>query len=163
VKGSPADDQLPDGRGLRVAVVAARFNLPIVERLAEGAVGALHDAGVDADDVALHWVPGAFELPVILAELAQTGVDALVAVGAVVRGDTPHFDYVAGEAAHGASRVALDHGLPVGFGVLTTDTWEQAEARAGGAEGNKGAEAALAAVETAVLLRTLRATRVPPC
>ena len=153
MKGTYADGELPDGTGLRVAVVAARFNLPIVERLVDGAVAALREAGVD--DVATHWVPGAFELPVVLDQLARGGADALVALGAVVRGDTPHFDFVAAEAARGAARVALDHRVPVGFGILTTDTWEQAEARAGGAEGNKGAEAALAAVETAVLLREL--------
>lgn len=145
-----------DASGLRVAVVAARFNEAIVERLVDGATGALLRHGATAGDVTVAWVPGAFELPVALRALAAGGeVDALVALGCVVRGDTPHFDYVAGAAASGAESVAREYGLPVAFGVLTTDTWDQAVQRAGGKLGNKGAEAALAAVETATLLRSL--------
>ncbi len=107
-------------------------------------------------DVHVTWVPGAFELPVVLRRMAESGrFDALVALGAVVRGSTPHFDYVAGESAKGAGTVALDTGVPVAFGVLTTDTWEQAVERAGGKLGNKGAEAALSAVETANILKEL--------
>jgi len=146
----------PDASGLRVAVVAARFNEAIVERLVDGATGALLRHGAAPTDVQVAWVPGAFELPVVLGHLAARGeVDALVALGCVVRGETPHFDYVAGKAASGSEAVAREHGIPVAFGVLTVDTWDQAVQRAGGKLGNKGAEAALAAVETANLLRSL--------
>lgn len=145
-----------DASGLRVAVVAARFNEAIVERLVDGATGALLRHGAAAGDVRVAWVPGAFELPVVLRALAAGGtVDALVALGCVVRGETPHFDYVAGESASGSGAVAREYGIPVAFGVLTTDTWDQAVQRAGGKLGNKGAEAALSAVETANLLRSL--------
>ena len=143
-----------DATGLRVVVVAARFNDDIVSRLVDGATRFLADRG--ADDVRVIRVPGAFELPVIVKKLATSGrFDAVVALGAVVRGETPHFDYVAGEAARGCGQAALDTGVPVAFGVLTTDTREQAEARAGGDHGNKGAEAAAAAVETVRVLRDL--------
>lgn len=145
-----------DASGLRVAVVAARFNDAVVERLVDGATGALLRHGAVAENLRVVWVPGAFELPVVLDRLAAGGeVDALVALGCVVRGDTPHFDYVAGEAAAGAGAVARTRGVPVAFGVLTTETWDQAVQRAGGKLGNKGAEAALAAVETANLMRSL--------
>jgi 6,7-dimethyl-8-ribityllumazine synthase len=145
-----------DATGLRVGIVAARFNDAIVERLVAGASDALLRHGALPSDLHVVWVPGAFELPVVLDRLAASGkVDALVALGCVVRGATPHFDYVAGECASGASAVAQRHGLPVAFGVLTTDTWEQAVERAGGKLGNKGAEAAMAAVETASVLRGL--------
>lgn len=145
-----------DASGLRVGIVAARFNEAVVERLVAGAVDALVRHGALAADVQVYWVPGSFELPVILRRLADGGrFDALVALGAVVRGETPHFDYVAGEAARGAAAVARESGIPVGFGVLTTDTWEQAVERAGGKAGNKGAEAALSAIETANLLKEL--------
>jgi 6,7-dimethyl-8-ribityllumazine synthase len=145
-----------DASGLRVGIVAARFNEAVVERLVTGAVDALQRHGAAPADVTVAWVPGAFELPVVLDRLAAGGeVDALVALGCVVRGSTPHFDYVAGECAKGCSTVSRTHGLPVSFGVLTTDTWEQAVERAGGKLGNKGAEAAVAAVETAQVLRSL--------
>jgi 6,7-dimethyl-8-ribityllumazine synthase len=145
-----------DASGLRVGIVAARFNEAVVERLVAGAVDALQRHGASADDLTVAWVPGAFELPVVLDRLAANGeVDALVALGCVVRGSTPHFDYVAGECAKGCSAVSREHGLPVSFGVLTTDTWEQAVERSGGKLGNKGAEAAIAAVETAQVLRSL--------
>jgi 6,7-dimethyl-8-ribityllumazine synthase len=145
-----------DASGLRVGIVAARFNEAVVERLVDGAVDTLLRHGALAGDVAVAWVPGAFELPVVLRRMAETGrFDALVALGCVVRGATPHFDYVAGECASGSSAVARDVGLPVAFGVLTVDTWEQAVERAGGKLGNKGGEAALAAVETARVIETL--------
>jgi 6,7-dimethyl-8-ribityllumazine synthase len=145
-----------DAGGLRVAIVAARFNELVVKPLVEGAVDALLRHKAIASDIQIAWVPGAFELPVVLERLAASGeVDALVALGCVVRGATPHFDYVAGECASGAAAVSQRHGLPVAFGVLTTDTWEQAVERAGGKLGNKGAESALAAVETARLLQQL--------
>jgi 6,7-dimethyl-8-ribityllumazine synthase len=145
-----------DASGLRVGIVAARFNEAVVERLVDGAVDTLLRHGALAGDVAVAWVPGAFELPVVLRRMAETGrFDALVALGCVVRGATPHFDYVAGECASGSSAVARDVGLPVAFGVLTVDTWEQAVERAGGKLGNKGGDAALAAVETARVIETL--------
>lgn len=145
-----------DASGLRVGVVAARFNEAVVERLVSGAVDNLLRHGAVPGDVHVAWVPGAFEVPVVLRRMAESGrYDALVALGAVVRGSTPHFDYVAGEAASGAGAIARETGVPIAFGVLTTDTWEQAVERAGGKLGNKGAEAALSAVETANLLKEL--------
>jgi 6,7-dimethyl-8-ribityllumazine synthase len=145
--------QAADARGLTFAIVVARFNSAITERLLEGAREALQKAGAAGHQV-FH-VPGAFELPLAAMKLARRGgFDAIIALGAVVRGDTPHFDYVAGEAASGLQRVALDTGVPVAFGVLTTDTMEQAEARAGGGalentSGNKGFDAAMTAIEMA--------------
>ncbi len=145
-----------DASGLRIAIVAARFNEAVVERLVDGAVDTLLRHGAQASDVEVAWVPGAFELPVVARRLADVGrYDAIVALGAVVRGSTPHFDYVAGEAASGLAAVARESGIPVAMGVLTTDTWEQAVERAGGKLGNKGAEAALTVVEVANLLKEL--------
>ena len=145
-----------DASGLRLAIVAARFNEAVVERLVSGAVDAAVRHGALASDVHVVWVPGSFELPVVADRLAASGrFDALVALGAVVRGATPHFDYVAGEAARGCARVAHEQGLPVAFGVLTTDTWEQAVERAGGKLGNKGVDAMVSAIETANLLKEL--------
>ena len=145
-----------DAGGLRIAVVASRFNDAVVDRLVDGAVDALVRHGADPADVSVSWVPGAWELPVAARAHAAAGtVDAVVALGAVVRGQTPHFDYVAGEAAAGCGAVQREFGIPVAFGVLTTDDWDQAVARAGGKFGNKGAEAALSAVETANLLKDL--------
>jgi 6,7-dimethyl-8-ribityllumazine synthase len=135
-----------DARGLRFAIVVARFNGKITEKLLEGAQKALHDASAAVVDV--YYVPGAFELPLAAKHLAES-YDALVALGAVIRGGTPHFDYVAGEAARGLQQAALETGVPVAFGVLTTDTVEQAEERAGGAHGNKGHDAAMTAIEMA--------------
>jgi 6,7-dimethyl-8-ribityllumazine synthase len=145
-----------DGSGLRFVVVAARFNERVVKSLVDGALDAFARAGVRSDDVQLAWVPGAFELPVAAGAAARLGLaDAVVCLGAVVRGETPHFDYVAGQAAAGIARLGLDTGVPVLFGVLTTDDAAQAEARAGGKAGNKGADAALAAIETVHVLRSL--------
>ena len=145
-----------EARGLRVATVVARFNDHVTGLLAEGAAATLADHGIPVADAPVYWVPGAFELPVVAKRLAESGtVDAVVCLGAVIRGDTPHFDYVAGESAAGLSRVALDTGIPVVFGVLTTDNLAQALDRCGGSEGHKGAEAAATALETAALLRTL--------
>jgi 6,7-dimethyl-8-ribityllumazine synthase len=135
-----------DARGLRFAIVVARFNSNITAKLLEGAQKALHDASAAVADV--YYVPGAFELPLAAKHLAES-YDAIVALGAVIRGGTPHFDYVAGEAARGLMRAALDTGVPVAFGVLTTDTVEQAEERAGGSHGNKGFDAAKTAIEMA--------------
>ena len=145
-----------DATHLRVAVVASRFNEAIVERLAEGAVECLDSHGVPDEYVTVVWVPGAFELPVTAKRLASSGeFDALVCVGAVIRGDTPHFDYVAGEASRGITQASMETGIPITLGVLTTDTMEQAEERAGGAVGNKGFESALAAIEMANLFGSL--------
>lgn len=152
-----------EGRHLRVAIVASRFNEPIVERLVEGATDCLRRHGVPDEYISLTWVPGAFELPLAAARLASSGeFDAIVCTGAVIRGETPHFDYVAGAAARGITDAALSTGVPISFGVLTTDDVEQAEERAGGKMGNKGFEAALAAIEMANLLDTLpkRATEL---
>lgn len=145
-----------DARGLRVAIVASRFNETIGVRLVEGAQDCLKRHGASDDNLSVTWVPGAFELPVAARRWAASGrVDAVIAVGVVIRGETPHFDYVAGGAAHGISAAANDTGVPIAFGILTTDTTEQAEARAGGKAGNKGFEAALAAIEMANLLAEL--------
>lgn len=144
-----------DGSGLRVAIIASRFNDTIVERLVEGARSCLTRHGVAEDDLDLYWVPGAWEIPLVARKLASGGgVDAIVALGLVVRGQTAHFEYVAGESA-AVGRVSLDTGVPIAFGVLTTETWDQAQDRAGGKMGNKGWEAAQAALETANLLKTL--------
>jgi 6,7-dimethyl-8-ribityllumazine synthase len=146
------------GSGLRIGVVAARFNETVVKALVDGALDVAHRTGVADDAIELAWVPGAFEIPVVAQALARSGrVDAIVCLGAVIRGDTPHFDYVAGSAANGVAKAGLEAGIPVLFGVLTTDTPEQAEARAGGKAGNKGADVMLAAIETANVLRSLGA------
>ena len=141
----------------RVAILASRYNELITSRLLEGALACCTEAGVPREDVDVVWVPGAFELPVAAAAAAKLGRYAcLVALGAVVRGDTPHFDYVAGEAARGLNAVAVAHALPVGFGVLTVDTMQQAVDRAGGSAGNKGHEAAAAALQAADVIAQLR-------
>ena len=145
-----------DARGLRFAVAAASFNEIVVGRLVEGATACLRAHGVADEDVVVAWSPGAFELPLLARGLATSGrYDAVVCLGAVVRGDTPHFDYVAGEAAHGIQQVALDTGVPASFGVLTTNTMEQALDRAGGKHGNKGWEAAMAAMQMVSVLGQL--------
>ena len=142
----------------RVAILASRYNEVITSRLLEGALACCREAGVPREQVDVVWVPGAFELPVAAAAAAGTGRYAcLVALGAVIRGDTPHFDYVAGEAARGLNTVAVAHALPVGFGVLTVDTMQQAVDRAGGSAGNKGHEAAAAALQAADVIAQLRA------
>jgi 6,7-dimethyl-8-ribityllumazine synthase len=141
-----------------VAILASRYNELITSRLLEGALACCAEAGVARESVDVIWVPGAFELPVAAAAAAGTRRYAcLVALGAVVRGDTPHFEYVAGEAARGLNAVAVAHALPVGFGVLTVDTMQQAVDRAGGSAGNKGHEAASAALQAADVIAQLRA------
>ncbi|HEY4396652.1 MAG TPA: 6,7-dimethyl-8-ribityllumazine synthase [Acidimicrobiia bacterium] len=146
----------PDAAGMRLAIVAGRFNDDVTKLLLDGARQELDEHGLDPDSVPVAWVPGAFEIPLVAKQLSESGeLDAVICLGAVIRGDTPHFDFVAGECAAGISRVALDTGVPVAFGVLTTDDLDQALARAGGTEGNKGAEAAATAVEMVDLLRQL--------
>jgi len=144
------------GRGRRFAIVASRFHEEIVERLVDGAREALRRHGVADKDVLVVWVPGAFELPQAALAMARRRIaDALVCVGCVIRGETPHFDYVAGEASRGIGEVARLTGLPVTFGVITANTAEQAIERAGGRVGNRGEEAALAALELTGLFETL--------
>lgn len=145
-----------DGRGLRVAVVVSRFNEATTRGLLDGALDGLRRCGVEEADVA--WVPGAFEIPLVALRMARSGrYHAVVCLGAVVRGETPHFEYVAGQSAAGIARVGLEAGVPVVYGVVTADTSEQAVERAGGKAGNRGRDAALAAVEMATLLRSLPA------
>lgn len=147
---------MPSGAGRRVVIVAARFNEHVTQKLVDGALDACVRHGGRLEDVDVLWVPGAWELPAAVAKALQTErYDACVALGAVVRGDTPHFDYVAGEASRGLALLQGEFGVPVGFGLLTCDTMEQAEARAGGAHGNKGWDAALAALEMADLFGRL--------
>ena len=139
--------------GRRFALVVSRFNSFIVEQLVSGAIDALVRHGAKATDITLYRTPGAFELPLVAQRVAaRGGVDAIIALGAVIRGSTPHFDYVAGEATKGLAQVGLQYSVPISFGVLTTDNIEQAIERAGTKAGNKGAEAALTAIEMADLL-----------
>ena len=143
-------------KGLRIAIVAARFNHFVVDKLVAAAVETLSAAGISSQDLDIVRVPGAFEIPLAAKKLAAShDYEAVIALGAVIRGGTPHFDYVAGECARGVTQAGLDSGVPVVFGVLTCDTLEQATDRAGGKHGNKGADAALAAIEIADLLRKL--------
>lgn len=144
------EDMKLDGRGLRIAIVRARWNDFVVGPMYDGAVASLTTCGVDSAAIETVLVPGAFELPLGAKRMATSGAfDAVVCLGAVIRGGTPHFDYVAGECARGIMQVGIDTGVPVTFGVITADTEEQAVDRAGGKHGNKGADAAAAAVEMA--------------
>jgi 6,7-dimethyl-8-ribityllumazine synthase len=146
----------------RVGILVSRYNEVITSKLLDGALACCSEAGIPRDSVDVVWIPGAFELPVAAAVAAETGdYTCLVALGAVIRGDTPHFDFVAGEAARGLREVSVRHRLPVGFGVLTVDTMEQAADRAGGKAGNKGHEATSAALRTADVLSQLRSRRAP--
>ena len=143
-----------DARGVRLGIVVSRFNENITRLLLEGALDCHRRHGGSTDDVTVAWVPGAFEIPLVARRLAESdGVDAVVCLGAVIRGATAHFDHVAGQAASGVARVALEADLPVIFGILTTDTIEQAVERAGSKSGNKGWEAAQTALEMVDLLR----------
>jgi 6,7-dimethyl-8-ribityllumazine synthase len=145
-----------------VAILVSRYNEAVTARLLEGALAGCDAAGVPRERVDVVWVAGAFELPVAAAAAARTGRYAcLVALGAVIRGETPHFEYVAGEATRGLGTVAVEAGLPVGFGLLTVDTLEQAAERAGGGAGNKGYEAAVAAIEAADAIAQLRTAHAP--
>jgi 6,7-dimethyl-8-ribityllumazine synthase len=142
----------PSGAGRRIAIVVSRFNESVTQKLVDGAMDALTRHETSFDDIDIVWVPGAWELPAAARLLLSSErYNAIVALGAVIRGETPHFDYVAGEAARGLAQASADFDTPVGFGLLTCDTVEQAEARSGGAHGNKGWDAALAALEMADL------------
>jgi 6,7-dimethyl-8-ribityllumazine synthase len=144
------------GQGLSLAIVVSRFNRLVTERLLAGAQDALARHGVDQEKVDVAWVPGSMELPLVARRLAERRrYDAIVCLGAVIRGETPHFDYVASQAAAGLSRVALDSGVPTIFGVITANTLEQALERAGGKAGNKGYDAVVGAIEMATLLEQL--------
>jgi 6,7-dimethyl-8-ribityllumazine synthase len=141
---------------MRLAIVAGRFNDHVTAPLLDGALTTLEAHGLDRDRIPVYWVPGAFEIPLLAKRLAGSGtVDAVICLGAVIRGGTAHFEYVAGPCAAGLAQAALDTGVPVAFGVLTTHDERQALDRAGGPEGNKGAEAATTALEMVALLRTL--------
>lgn len=154
---SPEDKTTRAG-DMRIALIASRFNQFIVDQLVAGARDALSRRGVPHAQPDLMWVPGAFELPLLANRVARSGrFDAIIALGAVIRGGTPHFEYVAGACARGLSRVALDHGIPVSFGVLTTDNIEQALERAGTGAGNKGFDAAMTALDMIETLRDLAA------
>ena len=145
------------GTGLKVAIVASRFNELVTSRLIEGAKDTLMRHDVSHNSIDIYWVPGAFELPLIAKEIALSGkYDAIIALGAVIRGDTPHFDYVSAEMSKGLASVGLEHRVPVMFGVLTCDTLDQALIRAGSKAGNKGSDCALGAIEMANLLRNIR-------
>lgn len=142
--------------GAKFALVVGRFNSFIVESLKEGAIDTLVRHGIKKEDITVIYAPGAFEIPVVVKKVAeQNQFDAIVALGAVIRGGTPHFEYVAGECVKGLGQLALQFGIPVSFGVLTVDTIEQAIERAGTKAGNKGGEAALSALETVAVLREL--------
>jgi len=150
-------DEKRDGRGIKVGIVAARFNEFIVNKLVSGANDSLVRHNVSEDDIDLAWVPGAFEIPVACKAMAESGrYDAIIALGAVIRGATSHYDYVCSEVSKGVANVSLNLGLPVMFGVLTTDTIEQAIERAGTKAGNKGFECGEGAIEMVNLMRAMK-------
>jgi 6,7-dimethyl-8-ribityllumazine synthase len=145
------------GTGLKIGVVVSRFNEFITSKLLSGALDTLKRHGVSEDDIEISWVPGAFEIPLIAKQMAQSGkYDAIVSLGAVIRGATPHFDYVASEMSKGIAQTSLQTSVPITFGVLTTDNIEQAIERAGTKAGNKGSEAAITAIEMANLIKTMK-------
>ena len=145
-----------NGHGLRIAIAIARFNEVVTQRLLDGALGALERHGVRDSDITVAWVPGSFELPVVAKGFAKTGrYDAVICLGAVIRGETSHYDMVAGQAAGGAGSVSMDTGVPTIFGVLTTENMDQALNRAGGKSGNMGASSAVAAIETARVIQAI--------
>lgn len=144
------------GNGLKVGIVVSRFNEFITNKLLDGALDALRRHGVDDESIDIAWTPGAFEIPLISKKMATSKkYDAVIALGAVIRGDTPHFDYVANEVSKGIAKISVDYDVPVIFGVLTTDTVEQAIMRAGTKSGNKGFEAAVTAIEMANLIKEI--------
>ena len=144
------------GKGLKFGVVVSRFNEFITKKLFDGAQDALLRHGVSEGDIDVAWVPGSFEIPLVAQKLAQTNrYDAIICLGTVIRGATPHFEYIAAEVAKGIAKVGLDTGLPVSFGVITADTLEQAIERAGTKDGNKGFDAAVSAIEMVTLLKKI--------
>jgi 6,7-dimethyl-8-ribityllumazine synthase len=153
--GTYSDSEFPlDASGMRIAIVAGRFNVHVTQPLLDGALKELGNLGLAERDVPVHWVPGAFEIPLVAKRLAVSGTtDAIVCLGAVIRGETAHFEYVAGPCATGIAQAGIETGVPVIFGVLTTENEQQALDRAGGKDGNKGEESARAAVEMVMLLR----------
>lgn len=146
----------PDAAELKIAVITSSFNEFITKRLHQSALETLAADGVKPDNITEVWVPGCFEIPLALAELADNGYDAVVCLGAVIRGETSHFDFVAGEAARGIARISADNRLPVGFGVITAETTDQALERSGGKRGNKGREATIAALEMVGVVADIR-------
>lgn len=145
------------GTGLKVACVASRFNELLSSRLVSGAQDGLVRHGIEAEDIDIAWVPGAFEIPLVARQLAESGrYDAVVCLGVIIRGGTPHFEYVASEVSKGVAKITYDTGVPVIFGIITADTIEQAVERAGTKAGNKGWEAALSAIEMANLLKAMK-------
>jgi 6,7-dimethyl-8-ribityllumazine synthase len=155
-EGKPIEEDL-DASGLKFAVLCARFNNLITDKLLAGALEALKRSGVSREDIEIVKLPGSWELPIAAKTVAERNKpDGIIALGAVIRGDTPHFDFVAGQAASGLMAVQLETGIPVAFGVLTTNTVEQAADRAGGKDGNKGYDAAITAIEMAGMMRQLR-------
>lgn len=155
-EGKPIDEN-HDAGGLKLAIVCARFNGSITDRLLAGALDAVKRSGAADEDVEVIKVPGSWELPIAAKAVATSKKpDAIIALGAVIRGDTPHFDYVAGQTASGLMTAQLETGIPIAFGVLTTNTTEQANDRAGGKDGNKGYDAAMTAIEMANVIRRLR-------
>jgi 6,7-dimethyl-8-ribityllumazine synthase len=151
---APSDGAI-SAAGMRFAIVSSRFNAAVTDRLAAGARACLVEHGARTADIEMFTVPGAWELPLAARHIAAHGFDAIVAIGCVIRGDTPHFEYVAGAATDGLAQVQLESGIPIGFGLLTVEDNDQAFARAGGREGNKGWESALAALEMAHFPRRL--------
>jgi 6,7-dimethyl-8-ribityllumazine synthase len=146
-----------NAKGLKFAVVVSRFNSIVTERLLSGALDALARSGAAETDIEIVRIPGSWEMPVVVAELArQKRHDGIIALSVIIRGDTPHFDYIAAEAAKGLGQITLETGIPVAFGVLTTNTLEQAIDRAGAKSGNKGFDSAMSAIETANLMHALR-------
>ena len=142
-----------DGAGLKIGIVVAKFNLFVTRKLLDGAFDTLIQHGLTENDITVVWVPGAFEIPLAAVTMAETGhFDAVICLGAVIRGETSHFDYVAGESARGIASASLDTGVPITFGILTTDTEQQALDRSGGQYGNKGEDVALVAIEMVNLL-----------
>lgn len=157
MKSAGTPDVLPDAAGYRFSVIVSRFNDAITFALRDGARAALREAGAADADVDEVLVPGAFELPQAAGCAAESGrVDAVICLGCVIRGETPHFEYISSAVAHGIMQSACNTGIPIAFGVLTTDTFEQARQRAGSGRDNKGWEAAAAAIEMAVLFRRMR-------
>ncbi len=145
-----------DAKGLKMNIIVGRFNEFLGSKLLSGAVDALTRHGMEEKDIAVTWVPGAFEMPLVAKRIAKSGnYDAVITLGAVIRGDTPHFEYVASEVTKGIANVSLETGVPVIYGVLTTDTIEQAIERSGTKSGNKGFDAALSAIEMANLMKTV--------